>query len=200
MSTEDITHFHSIPWVSKLLQDDAYTTVQMRTRDKTPLISEDHFFSRTLNTATTIPSCLMQVKNPSPRFAEKSATPSSFSPAEEIRIFFTVGQDVMGPPGALHGGVVASLLDESMGLLLSSGGHFGALVNHETKDFVGPVTAYLNTIYKRRIPIPGTFVVYARLKEAIEDRKWLVEGEIRDEEDRVNATGECLFVKITARL
>ncbi|KAG2420865.1 hypothetical protein HFD88_000479 [Aspergillus terreus] len=203
MSLEaEVAHFNSIPWVANLLRDDSYALIPTRTRHQNEsLKSEDFFFARALNTPTTISACIMQVKPPqASRPKPPDASSSPVTPAEEIRAFFTVGEDVMGPPGAMHGGAVASILDQVLTELLMAGGHCGWVVDRAEKLFEGPVTAYLNTTYVRRVPAPGTVVVYGRLKEAIEGRKWKVEGEIRDSEDRVLSRAECLFVKISAKL
>ncbi|KAL5359107.1 hypothetical protein BJX96DRAFT_164215 [Aspergillus floccosus] len=200
MSLEaEVAHFNSIPWVANFLRDDSYTLIPTRTHHKKEsLKSEDSFFTKALNTPTTISACIMQVKPPqSNRPKPPNPSPSRITPAEEIRAFFTVGEDIMGPPGAMHGGAVASILDQVLGQLLMAGGHCGGVVDHAEQQFEGPVTAYLNTTYVRRVPAPGTVVVYGRLKEAIEDRKWKVEGEIRDSEGRVLSRAECLFVKTT---
>ncbi|KAF9885819.1 hypothetical protein FE257_012290 [Aspergillus nanangensis] len=198
MTTSEITHFQSIPWVSHLLDDPSYTSVPIRTRGPSiKLSADDYFFTRTLNTPTTISFCLMQFKNPHP--GSPIHTPPS-EPVHELRVFFTVGEDVMGPPGSMHGGATASLLDECMGLLLTSGGWFKSLFNAEKTHFCGPVTAYLNTTYLRRVPTPGTIVVYACVKEVVDLRKWKVEAEIRDGEGNVCSRAECLFVKLEAKI
>ncbi|BDD60782.1 hypothetical protein MPDQ_004684 [Monascus purpureus] len=190
---DEISLFQSIPWISNLLRDDSFETIATPSRQPKPT-TEDSFFSNTLNSPTTISACLTQYRKP------QSPQSSSTANVEELRTFCTLGQDVNGYPGTLHGGVVAALLDETMGLLIMIRGEGGDASTRDSNLSQTPVTAYLNIRFLRPIATPGTIVVSAQLKEAIEDRKWTIEAAIRDEKGRTLATGECLFVRIRSRL
>ncbi|KAL5336645.1 hypothetical protein BJX70DRAFT_389830 [Aspergillus crustosus] len=167
---DDTSHLQSLPWVATLLQDPTFTTVPIPSRIFKSS-TEDSFFSTTINSPTTISSCLTQYRTPSPTailFSPKSI------PTTELRIFCTLGSDLNGYPGVLHGGMVAALLDECMGLILSlnlAGGESG---------MEGPVTAYLNTKFLRPVITPGAVLVSGRIVEEKENRKWKILGDIRD--------------------
>jgi acyl-coenzyme A thioesterase PaaI-like protein len=181
---DDITHFRSIPWVSDLLNDPTFVTHPIPSR-KIKASTEDSLFSTTLNSRSTISSCLLQY-----RISPANATPlyRNAIPTNEVRIFCTLGSDLNGYPGILHGGIVATLLDEFMGLILSmsrAGGEPG---------MEGPVTAYLNTRFVRPVMTPGTVVVSGRIVEAKEERKWKIVGNIKGEDGKVLAEAECLYI------
>ncbi|KAL2822823.1 HotDog domain-containing protein [Aspergillus cavernicola] len=198
MKDEPSSHFQSIPWVSHLLNDPLFTTIPIPSRI-TKSSTEDSFFSTTLNSASTIAACLMQYRRPSsPSPSTKTPSSPNAIPTTELRIFCTLGAALNGYPGVLHGGMVATLLDEAMGLILSlklGGGEPGQ---------EGPVTAYLNTRFVRPVVTPGTVVVSGRIVEIKGDRKWKIVGDIRDGEGDgdagVLAEAECLYILPRSKL
>ncbi|KAL2832687.1 hypothetical protein BJY01DRAFT_239729 [Aspergillus pseudoustus] len=175
----DTAHFQSIPWVTALLRDPTFTTIPTPSR-VFKSSTEDSFFSTTISSPTTIAACVTQYRTPPPN--AQPIRPKAI-PTNEIRIFVTLGSDLNGYPGVLHGGMVATLLDEFMGLILSL--RLGGGV--EGQD--GPVTAFLNTKFVRPVLTPGTVVVNSRITEEKEMRKWKIEGDIRDEEGTKMALG-----------
>ena len=98
----------------------------------------------------------------------------------ELRGRFFVKQDLMGPPGHLHGGLVAAALDEVMALLVLT--EFGPFP-----------TARLETDLRAPVPV-GVFVeAVARVNER-DGRKIRCESELRDEAGVVLATGSAVFI------
>ncbi|KAL4942589.1 hypothetical protein BDV06DRAFT_222028 [Aspergillus oleicola] len=198
---DDTPHFTSIPWVASLLHDRSFITVPISYRTKTrKLPNEDRLFSTTLNTPSTIAKHLAQYRIPPnlPQAQEETQTQiqderSNCIQTDEIRIFVTLGSDLDGYADVLHGGMVSTLLDETMGLILvlclSGSGH-GQTAGMERP----PVTAYLNTRFLAPVITPGTFVVSGKVESVIEGRKWKIRGDIRDGEGRVLADAECLYV------
>jgi acyl-coenzyme A thioesterase PaaI-like protein len=204
MATNDPNPFQSIPWISTLLEDTSFVTLTIPSRTNKSS-TEDSLFSKTLNSETTLSACLSQYR--APRNTKSKSTPSSpqstttSTLAEELRLFFILGSDLNGYPGILHGGIVAALLDEATGLLLSLNGHVGDASIREAKDAQpGPVTAYLNTKFLRPVPTPGAILVQARMIEVKEDRKWRIEGVIRDGEGVVLAQAEALYIRPRAKI
>lgn len=167
------------PWIAALLTDPSYETFPLPSRPLDPSdITNDNFFSRALNTPHTIPHCILQGRLPAP------PSPSTGQP-DKLRLFASLGEDVTGHPGVLHGGVIASLLDSVMGLLLA---------------FRGEVcmTSSLNLRFRRPVPAPGAVVVHSWVKEERAGR-WIVLGEIVDQSGVVLAGAEGLFVGIKGR-
>lgn len=62
------------------------------------------------------------------------------------------------------------------------------------------MTAYLNTKFLRPVPTPGAILVQARMIEVKEDRKWRIEGVIRDGEGVVLAQAEALYIRPRAKI
>ncbi|KAJ5883777.1 uncharacterized protein N7473_010663 [Penicillium subrubescens] len=209
MATNDPIPFQSIPWISTLLKDTSFVTLTIPSRTKKPS-TEDNLFSKTLNSETTLSACLSQyrplqttttTKSKSTPSSPQSPTTTTSTLAEELRLFFILGSDLNGYPGMLHGGIVATLLDEATGLLLSLNGHVGDASIREAKHAQpGPVTAYLNTKFLRPVPTPGAILVQARMIEVKEDRKWRVEGVIRDGDGVVLAQAEALYIRPRAKI
>jgi acyl-coenzyme A thioesterase PaaI-like protein len=93
----------------------------------------------------------------------------------------TLGAAFEGAPGRAHGGVVAALMDETMGLVMSISA---------TPAFTGRLTV----TYRAPTPLGEPLEVRARLAEQ-EGRKITVRAELRSG-DRLLAQGEGLFIGV----
>jgi adenylylsulfate kinase len=99
-----------------------------------------------------------------------------------------LGADVCGHPGIVHGGLLATLLDEGFGRCC-----FAALPNR-----IG-VTANLNINYRKPAPAGNYYVLRARTVK-VEGRKAWVEGHIETladpgQEPTIIAEGSALYVE-----
>lgn len=95
------------------------------------------------------------------------------------RTTFEIGAAYEGPPGHAHGGVIALVLDQVLGVVPALRGKPG-------------LTAYLNVTYRRPTPL-GRLGCEAWVAEAGEWRT-LVKGHLLDADGRVTAEAEGLFV------
>ncbi|AMM21863.1 hypothetical protein AX769_19045 [Frondihabitans sp. PAMC 28766] len=88
-----------------------------------------------------------------------------------------------GPPGHLHGGIIALVFDEILGQANMTGGGWG-------------MTAYLNSTYRRALPLDVELVLHARVTE-IDGRKTTVTGWISTaaEPETRFAEASALFVE-----
>ena len=115
-----------------------------------------------------------------------------------------------GHPEIMHGGIVASILDEAMGMLQAA--------NHERKHMLrvgaglaqgetsphglGSFTVELKIKYLKPVRTPGSLMVTARYVRQEGRKKWIFaelkqhesHGEDGYGEEVVCATGEALFV------
>jgi uncharacterized protein (TIGR00369 family) len=105
--------------------------------------------------------------------------------ARRIRGVFRVGGDFQGGPGFVHGGIVATLLDEVM-----------AKVNRFAQEIA--MTAELTVEYKKPIPIDEDLIVEGWEVER-NGRTRLREGEIRDASGVLLARGRGRFIAIDER-
>ncbi|MGE9806961.1 MULTISPECIES: PaaI family thioesterase [unclassified Janibacter] len=92
---------------------------------------------------------------------------------------FTVGAAYEGPPGHLHGGMIALVLDQVLGTVPMVIG-------------VPGLTANLSVTYRRPTPL-GTLTCEAWVAER-GDWKTSVEGVMRDPQGRVTAEAQAVFV------
>ncbi|MGB6975061.1 MAG: PaaI family thioesterase [Terracidiphilus sp.] len=95
----------------------------------------------------------------------------------------TVGDSFEGPQGYLHGGIIATLLDESMSKAVRARGLI-AMTRHMVVD------------YRRPVPSGSAIRMEGRVARS-EGRKHWTEAEVRDDEGRVLAKAEGLFVEIS---
>ncbi|KAH7088291.1 HotDog domain-containing protein [Paraphoma chrysanthemicola] len=184
----------SVPWAADLINDPKWT--RTRTASRLPKASgEDSFFAETLSTDRTIKAFL--TLKPTEEVNDDFAY-------HEIVTIVQVGDGLNGYPQILHGGFVATLLDEVCGILIvvnlersiervkESGGTSTPSMNY--------MTAYLNTIYKNPVPAPGTIKCTAKL-ERRDGRKLYVRSTIENGATGVVCTiGEAMFVEVKPRL
>lgn len=90
-----------------------------------------------------------------------------------------------GPPGYVHGGILATLLDEAMSKAVRAQG-LTAMTRHIEVDY--------------RLPVPsGTPLRIGGRLVRSEGRKHWTEAEIRDSEGRALVRGKGLFVEVKPR-
>lgn len=85
-----------------------------------------------------------------------------------------------GPPGSVHGGYVAAIFDQFLGMAQSIGGQPG-------------MTGYLNVNFHQRTPLNVDLDLLATL-ERVEGRKTFMRGEMRAG-DTLTASCEALFIE-----
>ena len=98
------------------------------------------------------------------------------------RVWF--GPVTEGPPGHAHGGSIAAVLDEVLGLAAWAEGH-------------PVVVGNLNISFRQLLPLQTVVQVNTRLI-SVQGRKIMVHGEVCSLEGIVLATGEAICIKITA--
>ena len=98
-----------------------------------------------------------------------------------VRVWF--GPVTEGPPGHAHGGSIAAVLDEVLGLAAWAAGH-------------PIVVGNLNISFRQLLPQQTVVQVNTRVISA-QGRKIMVHGEICSLDGIVIATGEALCIKIT---
>ena len=96
------------------------------------------------------------------------------------RIWF--GPETEGPPGNAHGGSIAAVLDEVLGLAAWAAGH-------------AIVVGRLNIHFQKLLPLRTVVEVRSRVV-SVEGRKVMVHGGIHGPEGVVYAEADCLCITI----
>jgi acyl-coenzyme A thioesterase PaaI-like protein len=173
-------HFLSIPWCAQHLNK-PHVRVWVPPASRIQKFSgEDELWAKTLNTPETFPSFITFYQDP--QFTNGKI--------DELHAFLAVERGVAGWPGVVHGGIVATILDEVTGLVQT--------INFKHKTFphhVAYMTAYLNTVYLRPVPCPATLMITARIIK-LEGRKLYVEGTIFNDKGESLARADALFIAL----
>jgi acyl-coenzyme A thioesterase PaaI-like protein len=100
----------------------------------------------------------------------------------KARVWF--GPETEGPPGHAHGGSMAAIMDEVLGLAAWAGGH-------------SIVVGNLNVSFRNLLPLQKVVTVETKIV-SVEGRKVMVHGRIYC--DKTNyAVGECLCITIQVK-
>lgn len=192
--------FLRIPWTASLINR-SNLVFRVPGSRKYKSSGEDSFFAEILKTERTIRSCLAFYKKPSPQD----------ECVEEISVLMTIGDGVNGHPKTMHGGLVASIIDEGMGILqnvnverdhmvkVSKGYAEGELPPEGGYSFY---TAELKIKYLKPVLTPAPLICTARYQKREGRKEWIF-AEIKqrigadedyDGDEVVCATGEALFI------
>ncbi|KAH8597833.1 HotDog domain-containing protein [Bisporella sp. PMI_857] len=175
----DEAYFRSIPWCAKLLSDPAITITPTGSRQYKKT-TEDAFFAKTLQTKDTISACLS--------FHKRPASPTER--IDEIHTLLSLEYGVNGYPHVAHGGFVAVLIDEIMGVLLS--------INRKRMASSGLddlVTANLNVDFLKQVSTPQDVLVSVSIKET-SGRKQFISATVKDQDEVVLAKAKALWVAV----
>lgn len=196
---EEVAYFRSIPWCAKHLtpssssssSSELVVTPVWSRRPKLPHSFDDALFSATLRTRDTIRAFVCFYPGPEDRGA--------YLP--RLRALVGLGDLVAGYAGVSHGGVVATVLDETLSLLAPAARWDAWLLppREGGRGLVGVVTAYLNIQYLRPVAVPGDYLVTVWLVKK-EGRKVFVAGKMEDEGGVAVASAEALFIESREKL
>jgi acyl-coenzyme A thioesterase PaaI-like protein len=205
-----VAHFRNHQWANSLLTSEDYTPIPTDSRRPKPS-GEDGFFGETIATPSTIPHVLTlqrrQLNTPLPepptwlpatkQDAAAAGTPTpGATPADIIMIYDLGGSGIAGHPSTVHGGVVATMIDEAMSLAVAA--HASAPVPSAS----GPVdknprgktfTVQLDVRYKKPVTTPQVLVVRARVVARV-GRKYWVRAQVV-QEDEAGAGGHLEWAK-----
>ncbi len=96
------------------------------------------------------------------------------------RIWF--GPETEGPPGNAHGGSIAAVMDEALGLAAWAEGY-------------PVVVGNLNVSFKNLLPLQKVVTLESRVV-SVEGRKIMVHGRLFSDDNTVYAEGQCLCITI----
>ncbi|KFY45181.1 hypothetical protein V494_01106 [Pseudogymnoascus sp. VKM F-4513 (FW-928)] len=186
MADYDRTFFQSIPWCASLINDPGYVAMPTSSRvskDST----EDALFGDVLKTDKTISACLSLYKKPA----------ASTASIVEVTTLLALESGLNGYAHICHGGIIATILDEVMGLLLSvNKGREAEIAKFAegTVERMAEVTAELTVKYLKPVTTPQTVRVKVWVSRT-EGRKFWIQGTIEDKSSTVLSRGEAVFVR-----
>lgn len=201
---ESVEYFKSIPWLESHISDPHYQLIPMFSRHLKSS-GEDYFFSRTINTETTIPHFialrLRDLVTPDATTTNSTKQENNVERHKQITIvpekpdavmLLSIGdQGLNGHPSTIHGGVTCALMDETLGLLTM----LHANNNPGTGSRDSLYTANLNVSYRAPVPTPGDYLVKTWLASR-QGRKWVAKGQLVDKDGKVLAEADGLWVAV----
>lgn len=190
-----IAYLRTNPWINNLISSPEYKAIQTDSRRVKPSTGEDGYFGQTLNTATTIPYCLTLQRidiQPPPAEAppwlpttkaEASAKPTPTpQPADVVMIFDLASPGLSGHPSTVHGGLVATLIDEAMSLAVAA--HTNAPCAGVDENSRGKIfTAQLDVRYRKRVVTPALLVIHARVIGRVGRKFWVRAQALQEDGD-----------------
>ncbi|KAH7150398.1 HotDog domain-containing protein [Dactylonectria estremocensis] len=186
----ELAFFKSIPWTAARLS--APGAIAFVPPCRNPITDvHDQFFGRTLANDRSLTHMLCVFRTES--------TEAALDPAQTVTQMETLictGDGVSGFPNVVHGGVVASLLDESMGAFFD----LNITLGKSASAFqASNVTGKLDVSYLK--PAPTNSVLRITVKaEEMNGRKTKFHCELKDENDLVVAKCSSLWVTVKPSL
>ncbi|KXG47606.1 Thioesterase superfamily [Penicillium griseofulvum] len=194
-----IAHLRTNSWANNLISSADYTPIPTDSRRIKPSTGEDGYFGKTLNTPTTIPHCLtLQRRNLTPAPAEtptwlpatkqdaaSAAKPTpGLNPADIIMIFDLSSPGLSGHPSTVHGGIVATLIDEAMSLAVAAHTNAPTALSTTEDNPRGKIfTVQLDIRYKKRVATPALLVIKARVVGRVGKKFWVRAQALQEDEE-----------------
>jgi hypothetical protein len=175
----EVDHFDAIPWCREALDDPAFRIISMSRTVTQPGYGHS-LMGDTLNTDKTIPHLLSLHRKPDPKHGVSG----------EVRRFYTFGRGLNAHPDLLHGGIIANILDSTM----------GNVVGQEVRSNGGIFTVALNITYKKPVTTPGSILARAHITKVDGRRKIWVAGSVEDGMGGVHATAEGMWLKAASKM
>ncbi|KAF7596063.1 hypothetical protein BBP40_003325 [Aspergillus hancockii] len=188
----DIDYFSSLPFASPYLNNPLFEPVPFVTRYPTGGTSNT-FFSKVINTIDTIPRVLAMVRVPDSKRTRTvyqdnaaDARRSTTLDHPDFVVFVQLGPDLCGFQDTVHGGVLAALLDEALGLCAEAS---ELASNSQTRLY----TAGLEISFRSPVPAPSVAMVKTWIRTR-QGRKWFLEAQLLDQDGTVKVEANTLYV------
>ncbi|KAJ5088236.1 Thioesterase superfamily [Penicillium angulare] len=195
----EIAHFRSHQWANSLISSEDYTPIPTDSRQIKPSTGEDGYFASTLGTPSTIPHVLTLMRRHIPRAPSETPTwlpatkqdavaaakpTPAVNPADVLMIFDLGNPGLSGHPHTVHGGLVATLIDEAMSLAVAAHTRGpGAKMTVEENPRGKIFTAQLDVRYKQRVVTPALLVIRARVVGRVGKKFWVRAQAVQEDEE-----------------
>ena len=191
-----IAHFRTHQWANSLLNSTDYTPICTDSREIKPTTGEDGYFAHTLGTPSTIPHVLtLQRRNIAPApsdvptwlpatkqdaAAAPKPTPGA-TPPDILMMFELSTPGLSGHPSIIHGGVVATLLDEAMSLAVAA--HFPAPAFGAESSRGRTFTSQLDVRYRQPVKTPALLVIRSKVVARAGKKFWVRAQAMQEDEE-----------------
>jgi hypothetical protein len=190
IAQEDLAFFSALPSVQPYLSNTSHYQV-------IPFISRhdrgqnhDQFFKKTINTHDTVPRVLTFMRKP-----DITSNNEDRSPEPDFVVFAQLESGINGWEDTAHGGLLAALFDESLGLCAE-----GYRVFNKSSNETGTLyTATLDVSYRAPVLTPSVMQIQTWVRRR-EGRKWFLEAKMLDQDGAVRAEAKSLYVSERATL
>ncbi|KAJ5979988.1 hypothetical protein N7481_007286 [Penicillium waksmanii] len=191
VSQADVDFFSEMPFAHPFLKPSSpYQIVPFITRyDKGDL--SDMFFNKTINTCDTISRVLAFMRKPvslqGPAYDNEGIDPLKYPDEPHFVAFFQLETGVNGFINTAHGGLLASLLDETLGICVET---YRMLASEELASLL---TGELQVSYRSPVPIPSAIMIKSWVRRK-EGRKWFLEARVLDQNGLLKAEAKSLYI------
>ncbi|KAL2434885.1 hypothetical protein ABEF95_010074 [Exophiala dermatitidis] len=194
---EEVSVFLSIPWCQRILSDPEWRVEQCTSRVLKPQTREDALLSQSLNSNDTIKGWVSLYRRPQNTTNTNSTTSTHNNTTAaipgglttEVLTLLSLQPGLNGYSGVCHGGIVATILDEVMSILVTRCRNSQGVRGDN-------VTADLHLTYVKPVPTPAVVLCRAKIND-IKGRKYYVDGQIVDgESGTVLAKADALFITV----
>lgn len=179
-------------WCAQMLHDPTLRPIASPNRQpKTS--TEDSFVAETLFSDSTISAwqAFYRDVSSSGLRLELSQTSQDNTPvAGEVILLLTLGRGMNGHTNVVHGGLIATILDETMGMV----------ANFHQSPGMSAYTATLNVSCKNPVPTPGAIVCRSWLEKRSGGRKVWLRGRVEDGSGTLFAEAESLCVEVKRKV
>ncbi|KAA8642157.1 hypothetical protein EYZ11_001824 [Aspergillus tanneri] len=206
--------FRAYAYSNHLLQNPDYYPIGTWSRLLKPT-GEDGLFAGTLATATTIPHCLtLRLRQlptlpaiaptwPAPT-ANPTSAPSS-TPPDVFMLLALAATGICGHPSTVHGGIVATCIDEAMSLAVTLYAPPPELDPQSQSPRGKLFTSQLDVRYKRPVSAPGLLAVRAKVVARVGRKFWVRAQVLQEDEENpsqmvVTTDAMAFWLQTTANL
>ena len=181
-------------WCLEVLHDPSLCPIATPSRQP-KANSEDSFVAETLATATTISAWQsfykVLLRPPSLSLTDAPIVDhDTASVASELVSLLALGRGINGHTNIAHGGLIAAILDETMGMLVTL---------HRSPGMSG-YTAFINVRFRKPLPTPGTVLCRTWLETKSDGRKMWLRGTVEDGQGGLFAEAESLWIEIERKV
>ena len=194
ISPESVDFFTNFPFVQPYLSPSSpYKLIPFITRYEKNDLS-DMFFSKTINTHDTVPRVLAFMRNPDSSQPPNHVDQNTIDPSKgsdddpHFVVFYQLELGVNGFINTAHGGIMASLLDETIGLCAET---YRIFVSNEQAPLL---TADLQLKYRFPVSTPGAIMIKSWVRRR-EGRKWFLEARVFGEDGLLRAEARSVYTR-----